>query len=863
MKTQRYNVMGRSKAIILCRSLLVLLVLFLFVSTAEAAYLYGHINLHPDQKLPSGWQWKVRWYNSFQAPTSGDGPSGIDSTPLYFYAYNTDTDLSHYDIRVNLYKGSTSVWTYKQKLGQDFHIYTTASLGGTISYSGSQTGQVRLKATNEDFGQDLVVSSIGSYSFSALQRYVPYTFTAYIDSNANSVQDTWEAFGSFGSTVTLSSDKSGQNFTLHDPTIDSDNDDSTDYYEHYVSLTDPYDSDTDDDEMPDGWEINNNLNPLLANAIADPDFDFLSNLGEYQHGSDPYDRDSDDDGLTDGEEVNTYNSSPIDTDTDDDGISDYDEVTTHGTDPTLSDTDEDGVNDGIELGAGTDPLDRLSFPTDIFAGIVTYDGPQTGAIYVAASVSSNAWQSPYYTTIANPKEYLVEGVPTLNHYWAKAYCDSNSNFSNDFWEAKGVYELNSVYVTDDISGIDIELTDPDTDDDSISDWWEIENFTNGVEIIGSDDPDSDGLDNLGEWQHKTDPNKSDSDADGLTDGVEVNTHNTDPNNSDSDNDGLTDEAEVNTHNTDPKNPDSDADGLTDGAEVNTHSTDPKNADSDADGLTDGAEVNTYNTDPKDSDSDNDGLSDGAEVNTHNTDPKDSDSDNDGLTDGAEVNTHNTDPNNSDSDNDGLTDGNEVTVYETNPIDADTDNDGMPDGWEITFALNPKFDDASIDVENDGLSNLVEYQNGSDPHDEDTDDDGLNDGYEVVLYGTDPADPDSDDDSLSDYDEINTYGTNPNNADSDGDGANDKSELIAGTSPVNQQDVFKINSGNVVTNDERMIIYWNSVNGRLYSVYSNTNLLSAWPTSPLFQIQGDGTLKCYTNTESGSPRFFKLSVELNP
>ncbi len=47
--------------------------------------------------------------------------------------------------------------------------------------------------------------------------------------------------------------------------------------------------------------------------------------------------------------------------------------------------------------------------------------------------------------------------------------------------------------------------------------------------------------------------------------------------------------------------------------------------------------------------------------------------------------------------------------------VDTDNDGLPDDWEIQYGLNP-FDpnDALIDSDGDGLSNLTEFENGSDP-----------------------------------------------------------------------------------------------------------------------------------------------------
>jgi len=48
-------------------------------------------------------------------------------------------------------------------------------------------------------------------------------------------------------------------------------------------------------------------------------------------------------------------------------------------------------------------------------------------------------------------------------------------------------------------------------------------------------------------------------------------------------------------------------------------------------------------------------------------------------------------------------------------DTDDDNDGMPDTWEISNGLDPlDAQDASLDSDDDGLTNLQEYKLGSDP-----------------------------------------------------------------------------------------------------------------------------------------------------
>lgn len=60
---------------------------------------------------------------------------------------------------------------------------------------------------------------------------------------------------------------------------------------------------------------------------------------------------------------------------------------------------------------------------------------------------------------------------------------------------------------------------------------------------------------------------------------------------------------------------------------------------------------------------------------------------------------------------------------------------------------------SADPDNDGLTNLDEYNYDSDPQNDDTDADGISDGNEIYIYTTSPRLKDSDRDGVADFAEL--------------------------------------------------------------------------------------------------------------
>ena len=50
------------------------------------------------------------------------------------------------------------------------------------------------------------------------------------------------------------------------------------------------------------------------------------------------------------------------------------------------------------------------------------------------------------------------------------------------------------------------------------------------------------------------------------------------------------------------------------------------------------------------------------------------------------------------------------------MNTDTDDDGIPDDWEVAHELKVGVNDASLDPDQDGMTNLQEYLAGTDPLD---------------------------------------------------------------------------------------------------------------------------------------------------
>ncbi|RZD43350.1 MAG: hypothetical protein CXT70_01525 [Methanobacteriota archaeon] len=607
---------------------------------------------------------------------------------------------------------------------------------------------------------------------------------------------------------------------------DQDGDGLT-YGLEYLMNTQPNNPDSDNDGLPDGWEWQYGLNPLSSQggdgATGDPDGDSMTNLMEYNY-------------LMPTGWDSTTTSNVLDKG-----------VWWNGTVP-VNNWDEENAMQYTRVGCGGSGSDGTG-------SIILCDEDPVG------NICTNGFD--------DDKDGFVDSTDPDND--GDADCSSND---------------------DDGDGIaDEDVAGWDTDGDGMPDGWEAANglnATNPFNVDGANgDPDGDGLINLMEYVNPSwttmcgaspcfrngpngvvtetvspcDPAQGigpgacatlTAEVDGIT--------STNPQKADTDGDGLNDSHEALTLLTDPTSSDTDNDGVPDGIEVNgaygnpPQASDPRNNNTDGDAFDDGAEdlngngvMDPGETDPtrrEDSgDADNDGIQNWEE-NLSCSSWDIADTDFGGINDGEERNvSHGTDPCDSMVDystsyaswNSGT---NQVTVG-----DGSGFNPSGGVGWYNASGTTNSFAYATV-VNNvlQGVSvgpgvgvTTVENRNGSfchysatqagtiltthnycDDDYTDSDGDGLADWQELLgTFGwfsnpslvdrTDPNEPcsnllDDDLDGLNNYFEVttgcdlswigitngsqDTWITDIGVADTDGGGVDDKSEYFDGTNPEN-------------------------------------------------------------------------------
>ena len=193
-----------------------------------------------------------------------------------------------------------------------------------------------------------------------------------------------------------------------------DNDSTSDILVSYIQWgfgSDPLNKDTDNDGMPDGWEVFNKLDPLIDDFDNDVDNDGLNNLEEFQNGSSAYSIDTDADGLSDYEEVKVIGTNPNSKDSDNDGIPDkweYDNSLSPLDNDSFFDYDNDGLNNLNEYKNNTNPY---SSDTDNDGMPDKYE-----VDYATKPDQADADEDADNDTLSNYDEFLLGTFPNDNDY---------------------------------------------------------------------------------------------------------------------------------------------------------------------------------------------------------------------------------------------------------------------------------------------------------------------------------------------------------------------------------------------------------------------------------------------------------------
>ena len=629
------------------------------------------------------------------------------------------------------------------------------------------------------------------------------------DMNNNALPDEWEEANGFDIHTHIPEsglDRDGDRLTnaqeyslgTNPNERDTDRDGLDDFEDQYP--TDPrYKSDSDGDTMPDAWERRFPLSPNNPQDAGDDlDRDGLVNAKEYALGTSILFEDSDFDGVIDGEDRWPLEHGKS-RDTDFDGMYDLWEII-NGLSPispsAREDLDQDGLTNLQEFLLGTDPHQRDSdfdsigdredaFPTDSRYAL---DHDEDG-------LPDHYEGAPHFLT-----QLIDIRFPFLQSI--------NPNDAHEDFDQDGLTNLEEFQIGTDPGKADsdndgaLDGHDPaphnpnytrDINDNALPDEWEEANRLIVAPHMSESelDKDSDRLTNAQEYLLGTDPNEQDTDKDGL--GDHEDRYPTDPRYMrDSDGDTMPDIWEQQNH-LDPQNAqdageDHDGDRLLSAKEY-ALGTLIREPDSDFDGVMDNEDLWPLEH-GKSLDRDLDGMYDLWEIIHEFTDPQSADplrdTDNDGLTNLQEFHLG-TSPDKRDSDNDSVNDGEDGFPTDSR-YSFDNDQDGLPDRYENgeqrTFLNANDSNDAGQDFDNDGLTNLEEFQAGTNPSEADSDNDSVPDGDDIA-----PSNPDYNRDenqnNLPDGWEI-ANGLSPlrdeSHLDPDGDQVTNAREFILGTNP---------------------------------------------------------------------------------
>lgn len=391
--------------------------------------------------------------------------------------------------------------------------------------------------------------------------------------------------------------------------------------------------------------------------------------------TDPTKSDTDGDGLSDGEELSSdINTNPCEYDTDGDGVSDYDEVA-FGCNPRRTNSDQDDLTDAQEIGtmvalegddfmwfdlsSGADLLSNcstldsgswnVSLASEVAINEVCYTNARVrldGTVYLLCPTNGTGSDNNYCNNLSNRQWSTTHLTiaPCGADLYARTSDWGSQILYGSFLSEDGLFDvieyhnmgLYSHRNTNELITCQLILPHNETNTIYVSYLCASNAFREADLAVGIQCGWISSIKSGEKYYNLSWPTSSSFPKNRLTIKYSIGTC-TNPSKTDTDGDGLSDSEEVLICHTNPLVVDTDGDTISDYAEVSI-GTNPQSTDTDADGMPDDWEVDyEFNplVDDSSFDSDSDGLSNLAEYKA-GTNPVISDTDGDGIGDRDEL-----------------------------------------------------------------------------------------------------------------------------------------------------------------------------------------------------------------------------------